>query len=80
MTDRTSKMLATWAPFALALLSLIGGGVAWVAKAQTEKTVQAAVVPVETRITRLETQRESDAERAKRIEDKVDFLVERLVK
>jgi hypothetical protein len=38
-----------------------------------------AVAPVATRVTKLEAHREDDRERQKRIEDKVDFLIERLV-
>jgi outer membrane murein-binding lipoprotein Lpp len=76
MTSRTEHRLSTWAPVVLAVLSLLGGGLAWAAKAQ----VAEVVAPLSERVARLETGRESDREQAKRIEDKVDFLVERLIK
>jgi chaperonin cofactor prefoldin len=76
MTDRTRDRLANWSPVVLAVLSLLGGGLAWAAKAQTERAIAVAVAPVESRVTVLETQREDNRTRLDRIEDKLDRVIE----
>jgi hypothetical protein len=76
MTDRTRDRLANWSPVVLAALSLVGGGLAWAAKAQTERAITAVVAPVESRVTVLETQRESGKDQITQIHAAVEMLVE----
>jgi hypothetical protein len=76
MTDRTRDRLANWSPVVLAVQSLLGGGLAGAATAQTERAITAVVAPVESRVTVLETQREDNRTRLDRIEDKLDRVIE----
>jgi hypothetical protein len=78
MTSRTKDRLSALGAV-VSVLALVSAGIAWAASAKVDAAVSAAVAPVVERVAKLETGREDDKERLQRIEDKVDFLVERLV-
>jgi TolA-binding protein len=70
--------VATWLPIVLTAISLLGGGLAWAAKTQTEAVVNDALDPVESRVTKLETQRVEDVKRQEEIKKKVDQVDDKI--
>lgn len=78
MTSRTKDRL-TYLGAAIAVLTLLASGIAWAASAKVDAAVSAATAPIAERVAKLETGRDDDKGRTQRIEEKVDFLIERLV-